>query len=231
MSWSLRVKKIIFLAVLAAFTCKAARCSGGFFTDGPVDKKAIALTIDDGPSTATQKILELLENYGVKATFFMLGSNIERYPGQTQSISKREHEIGNHTWNHINFYKYKSDDKDKRLIREVESTSEIIVKITGRKPGVLRMPYGISDKWARDMADSLDMPLVNWSFGCDWKALDYEQMFEAYKKAVKPGAVLLFHDKSNRIEMRLRVIENIIKYAKEEGYQFLTVSQMFELEK
>ncbi|MFH1282213.1 MAG: polysaccharide deacetylase family protein [bacterium] len=222
---------ILGILILNSVIIHAESNIAPFYSHGKGSDKRITLTFDDGPSKTTEKLLELLKKKDVKAAFFVLGVNIKRFPLLIKRIHEDGHELGNHTYGHINFGQYKNPDIREKLKQEILSTDEMISEIIGIHPYFVRMPNGTSKSWVKEVIGELNLSIVNWSFGCDWKKMDLESMSKAYIKAVEPGAVLLFHDTSRNIDERLKIIEKVINYALDNEYVFVTVSEMFELKK
>ena len=187
-------------------------------------RDCIYLTIDDGPSSITTEILKLLSDHNVKGTFFVLGSNVKKYPDVVRSIYKDGHLIANHTYSHKNFYKVKPTVDVLR--EEIKKTEEEIIKIIGYKPGYLRYPYGYISKEARDVASSLGYRVINWDFGYDWHPYSEDVIISQYIKNLKPGSIILIHDLPQRKKMVLRLIEEIIKEGKRKGYRFVRLDEI-----
>lgn len=180
--------------------------------------KVVALTFDDGPHLDyTLRILSLLEAYEAKGTFFMLGSRVDFYPGVAKEVADQGHEIGNHTWNHKDLTKISQADIDK----EISRTDEAIKEATGKHPDLLRPPYGaIND----DLRQDLSLPVVLWTVDTlDWKTKDPNAVLEVVKENVKDGSIILLHD---IYEETVDATELILEYLSNEGYQFVTVSEL-----
>ena len=110
-----------------------------FIRNGSRDKKLIALTFDDGPHPKeTNQVLDILNKYNIKGTFFVAGKHANWYPEPLVRASKEGHEIGNHTFNHPDI----SNLSDRQLEEEILKCEEILVKLTGNKPQLFRPPYG-----------------------------------------------------------------------------------------
>lgn len=153
------------------------------------DKKLIAITFDDGPHiTYTQKLLDILSKYNAKATFFMLGQNVEIYPEVVKSVYASGHEIGMHSWNHPILTNLDSED----IKAQIQSTSDAIYKITGYKSKLVRPPYGSINNTVKN---ALNYPLIMWSIdSLDWKTRDEAQIVPLVLEKVDDGEIVLFHD-------------------------------------
>ena len=225
----LRPKYVLVFAALlfVSVFCFAAENKGKvFYTDGPADKKKASLTFDDGPGANTEKILEILKEKNVKATFFMLGASVADRPKLAKKVFGAGHEIGNHTYGHVNFFSYKGEDKEEKLESEIIKAEETIKKVIGVPPAIMRYPYGYSRKEALDIAKKRGYKVINWSFGCDWeKKLTTQEMLQKYLGALKPGAIFLMHDLNN-IPKVPEFLGDFIDEIKRQGYEIVTVSEL-----
>lgn len=185
-------------------------------------KNQIYLTIDDGPSSITDQICDLLNKYNAKATFFVLGQNVKRYPDMLKRIHKDGHLIGNHTYSHINFYK--RYDKD-LIIEEIKKTESIILELISYKTNYLRYPYGYYSKQGLEIAKKLGYKVVNWSFGYDWNPYDEEKILQAYLNHIREGEIILVHDTPKRNKMILRILERILEEGKNKGLVFVRLDE------
>lgn len=184
----------------------------------PIKLKRVALTFDDGPHPKnTEKILLLLEKYDAKATFFMLGSNVDYYPGIAKSVTEAGHELGNHTWSHRDLTTLGSDS----VAQEAQDTNEIIKKATGEEPTVFRPPYGATNE---QVETAVKMVPVLWTVDTmDWKSGDPNAILEIVKRNVEDGSIILLHDIHDSTVVAL---EPILNFLDEEGYNFVTVSDL-----
>ncbi|OQM44742.1 hypothetical protein B6A27_14870 [Anoxybacillus sp. UARK-01] len=180
--------------------------------------KRVALTFDDGPHPQnTLKILNLLKKYEAKATFFMLGSRVDFYPDIAKKIAEEGNELGNHTWDHKDLTTLNSAE----IRKEIRDTNEMIKKTTGREPTVFRPPYGAINDQVKRM---VGMPVVLWTVDTlDWQSHDPHAMLQIVKKNVKDGSIILMHDIH---ESTAEAVEPVLKYLKDEGYTFVTVSEL-----
>ncbi|MFY0741292.1 polysaccharide deacetylase family protein [Solibacillus silvestris] len=187
-------------------------------SDKGSSQKRIALTFDDGPHPeVTKQILALLEKYNAKATFFMLGSRAQYYPGLVRQVRDSGHEIGNHTWTHPVLTKMSITDIEK----EYNSTEEAIIHAIGENSTVFRPPYGaIND----DVRNAIPCKSVNWTIDTlDWKYRDSEKLFPMVKEALHNNAIVLMHDIHQSTADGL---EPVLAYLQKEGYEFLSVSEI-----
>ena len=180
--------------------------------------KKVALTFDDGPDPKiTTQILETLEKYDAKATFFMLGSRVEYYPDIAKNVKDAGHELGNHTWNHPDLTKAGAE----KVRNEIHRTSTIIETVTGTKATAFRPPYGAVNQKVRSQTN---LPVVLWDVDTlDWKHRDANQLLVKIKEKTKDGSIILMHDIHQATADGL---DDVLAYLQSEGYIFVTVSEM-----
>ncbi len=228
------MKNLILGLLLAVWPAQAYQV-GKFYSQGAASEKVIALTFDDGPGRWTEKILELLKKHNIRATFFMEGSQVDTYPEIARQVLAAGHEIGNHTFNHLNFNDPKNAFKD-RLVHELDQT-ENSLKRAFKNPEfhtkVVRMPYGASGKNTRPFLmptmKEKGYALVHWSFGTDWNLKQSaEEMAALYIKNAKPGAVFLFHDGGRKREKTYEAVTTVIESLQAKGYRFVASDELFK---
>ncbi|MCX7905376.1 MAG: polysaccharide deacetylase family protein [Elusimicrobiales bacterium] len=190
------------------------------------DKKYVYLTVDDGPSSITNQICDLLSKYNAKATFFVLGENVKRYPDMLKRIYLDGHLVASHTYSHINFCKLKNENKQ-LLVSEIKKTEVEIFKIINYKPSYLRYPYGCYSKKVINIAKELGYKVVNWDFGYDWHSYNEERIISEYLKNLKHKNIILVHDSPKRNKMVLRVIEEILKEGKRKNLNFIRLDESY----
>ncbi|MEN3013003.1 MAG: polysaccharide deacetylase family protein [Endomicrobiia bacterium] len=190
--------------------------------------KIIFLTFDDGPDRVfTYKVLDILDEYNIKATFFVLGELVKYNPEVIKEIVKKGHTLGNHTYYHKNYYqlqkKYSLQTCKKLLEEDILSTEKEVKKVNENlKIKYLRMPHGFYRKWMDEIVKKFDYRIVNWSFGCDWQDIPEEIMLKKYCEALQPGAIFLFHD-GGTYKYRnktINVLKKFIVYCLQNNYRF-----------
>lgn len=188
------------------------------------DGKYVALTFDDGPHKhVTPRILAALKEYDAKATFFMLARKVEYDPELALQVAYEGHEIANHTNTHVNLNAVKA----KRIKNEVQDAQQRIEKAIGIKPTTFRPPYGEYNKTVVKYANESDQHVILWSVDTlDWKSRNAKSIYNIVKKQTKPGSIILFHDIH---EPTADALPQILKYLSEEGYEFVTVSELLPL--
>jgi peptidoglycan/xylan/chitin deacetylase (PgdA/CDA1 family) len=199
-----------------------------FYANGYPEIKQVALTFDDGPGKATKRVLEILKEKNVKATFFMLGVRVENYTETAKEVAAAGHEIGSHTYEHVNFYSYKVADKISKMEREILQAKNVIKDKLGVDTYLMRFPYGYSKPDGLEVAQKQGYYVINWSFGIDWENISAQEMHIKYKRAIKNGAIFLMHDlpKNDKI---LSFLGNFIDEIRAEGYEIVTVSELLNL--
>ncbi|NHN30612.1 polysaccharide deacetylase family protein [Paenibacillus sp. S3N08] len=201
-----------------------------FLFNGPSDVRQAALTFDDVPDTVyTNQILDVLKQYGVKATFFVVGNRAEAHPEVVTRIMKEGHAIGNHSYSHPNLAKT-DDDKFRD---EVLRTEQILAGITGYTHKLFRPPYGNVTEPQILWLASQNYHIINWNVdSLDWKGLTAEQVTANVLGHVVPGAVILQHgaggegeDLTGTVQALPIIIEKLIA----SHIQLVTVPEIFKL--
>lgn len=183
-------------------------------------KKLIAFTFDDGPNNPTTlKLLEGLEQYDARVTFFVVGSRINTHKESLIKAYERCNQIGNHTYNHYNLLK-----KDKKTIsNEISSTNEAIYNIIGEYPTIIRTPYGNTNSQIKEIGN---LPTILWSVDTlDWKYRNAEKIANKIIENAEDGAIILLHDLySTSVEGALIAMEKL-----SDEYAFVTIEEMIIL--
>jgi len=186
--------------------------------------KKIALTFDDGPHPRhTEIILDILKEHNIRATFFVVGKNANLH----SEIVKREilegHEIGNHTYSHIDLQK----SSPSTIEADILKTEEILYEICEYRPKLLRPPGGKYGETACLSAKKLDYRLALWTIDSkDWSKPTPEKIIEKILSTTKSGDILLFHDFIAGTSPTPAAISKIIPTLKSQGYKFVTVSEL-----
>lgn len=185
------------------------------------DEKKASITIDAAwGDEFTQSILDTLDEYEVKATFFLVEFWAEDYPEQVKEIHRRGHEIGNHSASHPDFTTLSKEE----IIGEITSTDETITELTGVKPIVFRPPYGAYNDMVIQTLDELDYYTIQWDIdSLDWKELGVEPVVDRVIKNVNKGSIILFHNNAKYIKEYLPIILDRLT---EEGYDLVPVSEL-----
>lgn len=188
------------------------------------EDKVVALTFDDGPHpTETAKIVELLEKYGAKATFFVVGKNAENYPDALRMVAAGGHEIANHTYSHASFGASSADE----VRREIARAEDAIFSVSGARPTLFRPPEGRITKNVVTVSREMGYDVILWSIDTrDWAHRGTAEIVANIKKNVTPGSIILFHDYISGERHTLDVLGVILPYLSSLGYRFVTVSEL-----
>jgi peptidoglycan/xylan/chitin deacetylase (PgdA/CDA1 family) len=192
-----------------------------------VDQPYIAMTFDDGPSAEnTPRLLEMLKQRNIKATFFLIGQNVASNPDLVRRILAEGHEIGNHSWTHPQLSKL-SDD---RVTAEITKTQDAIKDASGFTPTLLRPPYGAITPRQRDWIENrFGLNIILWSVDpFDWKRPGASVITQRILSQARPGAIILSHDiHKQTVDAMPATLDGLIV----KGYKFATVSQLIAMNK
>ena len=192
----------------------------------PNDRMEIALTFDDGPHPRlTPIILDILEEYGIKATFFMVGENVGYYPAAARAVAEAGHEIGNHTFSHRKFDRMGEEE----LLREIASCESAIAGFSESPVRLIRPPEGqMSDTMGR-VIGSLDYRVILWDVDTrDWAHTPPETITRHILDTVKPGDIILMHDFIGYDSPTPEALRRVIPALLERGYRFVTVGELMD---
>ena len=173
-------------------------------------EKVIYLTFDDGPNPQiTPQVLDILDEHGVKATFFCVGDNVRKYPDTFSEVTSRGHAVGNHTFNHIKGFKFSTAD----YVANVQKASEYI------ESRILRPPHG-QIKFSQVRALKKNYKIIMWdliTFDYD-KNVTPEQISRIVKKQTRNGSIVVFHDSLKAERNVLNVLPVALNFWKNQGY-------------
>lgn len=194
---------------------------------GPRKRKTIALTFDDGPSESTPRVLDLLHQYRIPATFFQIGANVQRLPDVTRAVYAAGHEIGNHSHTHP----LSCLHSPRFIQRDFARAQNTITDATGCPPRLLRAPFGVRWFGFRRAQRRLGLCGVMWTaIGYDWK-LKADTIVSRMSAGVANGAILCLHDgRELRVNPDIRetiaAVGRLIPVLRDQGYEFETVSRL-----
>ena len=185
-------------------------------------KPVVALTFDDGPSRYTEEILETLRRNEVCATFFVLGNKVEDYQEVLKKSVSYHNELGNHSYNH----KWLSRLPINSLKEQIEKTQQVLQETLSYQPKYLRPTYGsVNDR----IRKNTELKIVLWTVDTkDWKITNVDRIIEKATTNIKDGDIILMHD---IFERSSQALEEIIPILKEQGFQFVTISELEEVKK
>lgn len=176
------------------------------------DERAVYLTFDDGPiPDITPWVLDLLDEHDVKATFFMVGDNVRKYPDEYQQVVDRGHRIGNHTFNHIRGFEFLSNN----YLQNTDKANEVL------QTDLFRPPHGHM-RWAQYFTLKRYYKIVMWDVVTrDYsKRLNGKQVFRIVRKYVRNGSIITFHDSLKSEKNMKYALPLSIEWLKQEGYEF-----------
>lgn len=181
-------------------------------------RKVVALTIDDGPDPRyTPAVLDLLQKYGIRATFFLIGENAVEHPALVREVADRGHHIANHTWTHPDL-RHMSDSKVKD---ELERTSDLLLRTTGRQPTWFRAPGGDWSDASLRIAADLGLRNMAWSVDPrDWARPGTSAIIDTILKDVRPGSIVLNHDGGGDRSQTVAAIKAYLPVLVDSGYFF-----------
>lgn len=185
----------------------------------PGDGRRVYLTFDDGPvPEVTPRLLDLLDSYGIKATFFMVGDNARRYPALVEEVRRRGHDIGNHTMHHLQGAKVST----MRYLRDVEEADRLL------NTPLFRPPHGwLRPRQARAMVKKYRLVMY------DLVTRDYSRRLTAadvvnnVRRLSRPGSIIVFHDSLKSLPRLFDALPPSIEWLREQGYTFEKVSSYF----
>ncbi len=220
-----RVTAFIFALLLGMqfLTIHAAE-SSLVIRSGSTDDKKIALTFDDGPHPKkTDEILDLLEKYDIRATFFIIGQNAIYYPEPLKRTVSLGHEIGNHTFRHDGVSKM----SEMMIEKELRDTEKVIFELTGTPVRLFRPPEGNCSENILTAAKNEEYSVILWTVDTkDWELVSTENIVKNVEKNVRNGSILLFHDYTLSGAHTLDALKILIPKLMDEGYEFVTVSEL-----
>jgi peptidoglycan/xylan/chitin deacetylase (PgdA/CDA1 family) len=204
---------------------------------GPTDWRgrsqtgAVALTFDDGPSEDTERILDILAAHNLKATFFMIGRNVERLPQTARRVVAEGHEIGNHSYSHPIFL-YRTPQNTRQQLEHAQS---VIASTTGVEPRLARPPCGVRTPAYFRAAKNLGLRTVQWDVaGFDWKRRSGQRIAHDVLRRATAGSIILLHDgdsegKQDRRET-IAALPLIIGGLRGRGLRIAPLAQLLEEE-
>jgi peptidoglycan/xylan/chitin deacetylase (PgdA/CDA1 family) len=197
-------------------TVHASDASGDSMED--TKSKKVALTFDDGPHPVyTKELLDGLKERGVKATFFVVGEQVESCPKMIRRMYRQGHLIGNHTYHHVQLNVL----SEEQACSEVVDTNAAICEITGEEPVYMRPPYG---EWKKTLEESVNMIPILWDVdSLDWTTDNVDEIVQRVLNEVEDGDIILMHD---YYASSVRAALTIVDALQTQGYEFVTVDEL-----
>ncbi len=189
------------------------------------NRRMLALTFDDGPSESyTMMVLDILEQYGARATFFVQGNHLKDKGEILNRMVSLDCEIGCHGWNHTRMTTQSRDDMQKDFTRAIERISSEIEG--GYTVTLMRPPYGDTNNSVFSAMKGIDLAIIKWNVDSrDWESRNADKIFEVCTSGLKSGQILIFHDKT---QSTVDAIARLVPYFIENGYDLVTVTELIE---
>lgn len=185
------------------------------------DDKKIAVSFDAAwGNEHTKAILDSLDAYHVKATFFLVNFWAEKFPEDVKEIAARGHEVENHSATHPDLASLSAD----QIKKELNTAGNTIEKLCGKRPDLIRPPFGSYNNTVIEAAEQEGYRVIQWDVdSLDWKTLSTEQIVERVTRNVKPGSIVLFHNNAEHVEEYLPVI---LEKLQSSGYEIVPVGEL-----
>ncbi len=218
---------LVAIALTAISTLATAAWSGDVVSSSKTSQKIIALTFDDGPhAERTPEILDILAGYGIHATFFVVGDNVKAHPDIIQREIDEGHEIGNHTCTHSFLKSANRTD----VLRELCSFDDIMFELFEYKPKLFRPPGGLYNKELCEASKEAGYTVVLWSVDTrDWAHTPTSKVCKEIEDKASSGDIVLMHDYINGSSPTPAALRVIIPKLLDDGYKFVTVSELMEV--
>jgi peptidoglycan/xylan/chitin deacetylase (PgdA/CDA1 family) len=224
--WWLILPCIIYLALIIY---GSAIIQANFFAHAycytKTAEKVIALSFDDGPNREyTPQVLSILAQHNAPATFFVIGKNIQGNESILKQIDADGHSIGNHTYTHAFFIDFKNLQG---FIDELNQTAEIVFKTIGKHIKLFRPPYGVTTPNLAKASNLLNYSIIGWNIrSFDATADSAQTITRRVQRQIKPGAIILLHDASNKT---IQVLIQTLNFAKENGYKIVSIEELLKI--
>ena len=185
------------------------------------DQKMLSISFDAAwGNEDTQQLIDILGKYNVKATFFVVGSWVDKYPESVKAL----HDAGHEVMNHSNDHAHMSQLSKEEIIADVEACNDKIEAVTGVRPTLIRPPYGEYDNNVITAIRSIGMEPIQWDVdSLDWKDLPASEIIQRVTSKVQPGSIVLFHNAALHTP---EALPSILEKLLQEGYTFVPISQI-----
>lgn len=223
---SLLIAIPFFMIIVLIIPSREFQLGGTLISHVDTTEKVVALTFDDGPETPhSDEVLRILKEQDVRATFFLIGLEMERYPEATKRLATSGHEIGNHGFRHTSLVFM----SERALAREIETTDQLIrsAGYDGEIP--VRPPYGHKFVELPAYLAKYNRPTIMWSIAPDENGdASRDEIVERVLKNVSPGSIIILHAMYDHTTESRAALPALISSLKERGYRFVTVSELLK---
>jgi peptidoglycan/xylan/chitin deacetylase (PgdA/CDA1 family) len=225
-------KGIFFVLISLLFLIYLIRCSANICSQAYIKtlckaetkERIIAITFDDGPDPKiTPQVLNILDKYSAKATFFCIGKHIEDNKELLKEIDKKGHNIGNHTWSHDRWFDLFSA---KKMQADIEKTNGLIFETIGKKTKLFRPPYGVTNPMLKNALKKFNFYNIGWSIRSFDTVKSTENTLKKIKKELTSGDIILFHDNREHI---VDILKSFLEYAKNENYEIVPLNELLNI--
>lgn len=170
----------------------------------------VCITFDDGPCEQTAAVLDKLKKSNAHASFFCIGEQVERYPDIARRIVEEGHTLGNHSFSHRSIFPVKGVSG---IRKEIADTQNLIAKVTGRTPRFFRPPFSVTNPLIASVLENSGLTTVGWSIrSLDTVTRDRERVLERIRAGIKPGSIILLHD---RVDGALELLDEVLAICRE----------------
>ena len=220
---------VVVICFLILFSCGIAmpqlKFFGDFVCSGDGTGKRIALTFDDGPDArSTPRLLDLLREEKVEATFFCIGKRVEAEPEIVKRMFAEGHRVENHSYAHSNLTNLFPFHK---LVADIGAAQHAIESATGRAPTLFRPPIGLSNPNIFRAARGFGLRVIGWNIRTfDTRLLEPQRIVERVERGLRPGAIVLLHDGNIPVERLLVTVRSVISKLREHGYQIVRLDEL-----
>lgn len=227
-------KRIAFLSLIIAIVAVAATLFSKGMSVSTVsqkkllpiynvetDEKKIAISFDAAwGNEDTQKLIDIMDKYGIKATFFVVGEWVDKYPESVEALAKAGHSIQNHSDTHPHLTEISKDE----VVSQIEKCNDKVEKITGVRPTLLRAPYGDYNDSVIETIGELNMYPIQWDVdSLDWKEYDAKTIYDKVVPKVGCGSIVLFHNAALHTP---EALPSIIEKLQDDGYSFVKITDL-----
>lgn len=232
-AWSVMALLFVVLATSLGTTSTAAVWFGSSVRKVPIygvsksegDEKVIALTFDAAwGADKTQGIIDIMNEFGAKGTFFLVGFWIDKFQEETKAIAEAGFDIGNHSKNHLNMPRLSENE----IRSEIDYVNKEVTRLTGIEPKYFRAPFGDYNNKLLTVVEDMGLTGVQWSIdSLDWKGLSAKEIVDRVVPKAKSGDIVLFHNNSDHV---LDALPLVLTALKGKGFKFVKLSELVATE-